>query len=327
MLELENHISSLSDAKLLAFVQNALKDLGCHDINAENLWFNEEGIFSPLRSSLIAIGLLITGHEVKTAISYCRWLEKMDRALLACLEREEIFQKEDFFAVLEALFDVAKRFDNIDVPEIEFDGVKEHHSSHFSILTSVLGMNTGHGAIAAGRNQIVSFGPHYYPLGQMDKFGIIRKATRGMDSFQDVRFTSTPFSIKYWSKLVGSEVCDKPSAIWSEVEIEELDKGIQLTSRYENLGHETSFAFAFFIKSDCMIRGMQNFHQNTLERYRGPSETIICQSGEDRLEIRPCFKSYMQIIPLAGGNHFWGANFLLAYDVDNLQNPLRWALY
>jgi len=287
-------------------------------------------------------------------------------AFIYCfLEQEEKFQQQNFSSIHQVLFQAAKKIANLKINflqhEIQFSsedeknlplqaifsylencsdssfnyrkevvknnfGINSYFSKPFSVITSACGVNTGLGSIRAAHNHITSFGPHYNPLGEMEKYGIFRQAFSGVESLQDVSVKFEPFRSSAWTKCISSESKLMPSDIWIETSLEEIDDEIHLSVRFENFGENLPISFAFFIQSKKISMLDKSFHQNSLERFRGKSETISCQSKSEILEISAKFDSYMQVIPLAGGDHFWGADFLLAYDIEDLNNQYHWII-
>lgn len=200
------------------------------------------------------------------------------------------------------------QFDEQIVPDKK-DGVFCDSSERFDIALAFSGKNIGFGSIKAGKNWIRSFGLHHHPLGQMENFGMDRES----ENLKDVRVVQglNQYSITGWTKLVRGD-------IWTEVELQREGNAIDLYFRIENFGKEAELALALFISADTIHVGKQEIKPKTLSRYRGAAEPISCRTGQEVLQIIPSKSSGMQIIPLAGNQHFWGAGFLVAFDIPDL---------
>ena len=88
-----------------------------------------------------------------------------------------------------------------------------------------------------------------------------------------------------------------------------------------------SVAFSFFVKAlRCRVASQQEFlYPRTLERYEGEVQTVAFEGQDHVLELRSLScKGTMQVIPLAGGNNFWGADFLVAYLLSAEQRQYQW---
>ncbi len=62
-----------------------------------------------------------------------------------------------------------------------------------------------------------------------------------------------------------------------------------------------------------------------LDRYEGDPQTLTFEGRHTTLVLRSLFfKGTMQVIPLGGGNNFWGADFLVAYLLRPDQSHYQW---
>jgi len=87
-------------------------------------------------------------------------------------------------------------------------------------------------------------------------------------------------------------------------------------------------AFSFFVKArQCQVN--QNFIllPGKLERYEGDIVPIRFHGLQGALELRALtHKGQMQVIPLGGGDNFWGSNFLVAYTLDPAHRDYHWSI-
>ena len=79
-------------------------------------------------------------------------------------------------------------------------------------------------------------------------------------------------------------------------------------------------SMVLFLKSPRLILGGKAcVDRGSLERYEGKSLPIELQGAQDKIFIHPDPSLKMQVIPLAGGDHFWGADFIVAFPLSALQ--------
>jgi hypothetical protein len=118
---------------------------------------------------------------------------------------------------------------------------------------------------------------------------------------------------------------EKFRGIWLEVAQEFKKPHFYLKTMFLGLDGWDSVAFSFFIKAALCKVQSQSLHPRTLERYEGEAQLLLLEGQENILELRPLsFKGTMQVIPLAGGDNFWGADFLVAYFMTPNQRHYQW---
>lgn len=157
-----------------------------------------------------------------------------------------------------------------------------------SIALATEGEGIPLGALAMGKVHIPAFGPHVYPLNNQALFGIRRTiADTG------------------WASCFGLP------EVWLETKITEGS----LHTKWQGLTSEKKVAFAFFVQADQAYVGEEVFAPQTLPRYLGPARPIVFTKGETKLYMEGRLTGKMELIPLAGQDHFWNAQFLLSFDI------------
>jgi hypothetical protein len=157
------------------------------------------------------------------------------------------------------------------------------------IAWTLNGSRAGAGAMRAGSVRIVAFGPHAYPLSNPHLFGISEAGTQ-------------------WFCATAQK------DVWFQVEAKE--EGFSLHSL--GITFEKPMAFVFYVKAgECRI-GDRVFKPKSLQRFLG--EASVVQFDEAFLAIDRPLK--IELIPLAGGENFWGADFLLAFWLSPLSNKV-----
>lgn len=200
------------------------------------------------------------------------------------------------------------------------------------VICTLHGEHTGLGALRFGDVEIVNYGPQYLPLGECHGFGIEGNALsdHGMRR-STIEWRPHFFSLKGCTRLV-----DQPSTspfemgkfrgIWLEVMQEFKKPHFYLKTNFLGLDGWEAVVFSFFVKADkCKLSSQQLLLPRTLERYEGEVQTLTFETQQSVLELRSLsFKGSMQVIPLAGGNNFWGADFLIAYALSPDQRQYQW---
>ena len=207
-----------------------------------------------------------------------------------------------------------------------------YRSSSQHVFCTLHGGHTGLGSLRYENIEIVNYGPQYLPLGECSGFGIEGNALSDHGMRRSViEWRPHAFSLKGCTRLV-----DQPSfsplemgkfrGIWLEVAQEFKKPHFYLKTSFLGLDGWESVAFTFFVKAErCRTQSQECLLPRTLERYEGPAQTLTFESQGSELVLRPLsFKGTMQVIPLAGGNNFWGADFLVAYLLSPDQRNYQW---
>lgn len=172
---------------------------------------------------------------------------------------------------------------------------------------SLEGVHGGFGHIQAKGASIVTMGPHFFPLGLSDLYGIYRTK----DSFDDVHIAKDPFAFKGWTRLAHKQ---KPSDLWMEVSAKEDGETLKLSVKFLHFTDFSPVSMVFFVKANkVVVNPFFEVYPSSLERYQGGSEKVSLSDGA--LTLNAQFEGEMQVIPLAGGPYFWGADFLVAYAI------------
>ena len=194
-----------------------------------------------------------------------------------------------------------------------------------SFVCSFSGVNTGLGALHKDQVKIISFGPHFTPLADSDRYGIYRTSLGSLNPFHDLKIGKRQKKsfIEGWARLISpltSKVYHhnmtvvQPGKQWLFFSaIGEKNRAI-LETKLLKYSEADPLYFAFFVSAEkACIRGAPPILPANLHRYFGDSCPVVFEKKGKQLKIDPKYRSKMDIIPLAGKHHFWGANFLLAF--------------
>lgn len=203
----------------------------------------------------------------------------------------------------------------------------------FNLICSASGSNTGIGSIHKDQVHITNMGPHFYPLGNLEGFGIYRTCVKD-GSFKDImiKIDDGMLDFKGWARLISPELsthgCSKvkPGNSWMEFHMEGLETKCKLTVKC--LQNESApLAFTFFIKAEqALVDQKFELLPKSLDRYSDQTTSMTFKRGNSSLTIHPSYEGKMEVIPLAGKNHFWGADFLLAFPISPDQKRFSWEI-
>lgn len=205
-------------------------------------------------------------------------------------------------------------------------GAAVFQNSAYSWGVSVLGHHTGLGSFAKKKTQIVSFGPHFFPLGEIRYYGIERNYNPLEGASKDLLFEmgEEGFFFQGWTKAV---YVPEEGRLWLKATLIQGKDALRLQIQTEHLNQKNPFAFVFFVSAKSAEIGSQvKLCSSSLDRYVGQKEAIYFSSGEEKLLIEPQFSTEQEVIPLAGMNHFWGADFLVAHTIPLHNQIYEWII-
>jgi hypothetical protein len=161
------------------------------------------------------------------------------------------------------------------------------------IVWTLNGSKAGAGAMRLGSVRVLAFGPHGHPLTHSNLFGICEAGS------------------KWFCSAAQKEV-------WFQVEANSSSFSLHSLG----ISFEKPMAFAFYVKAgECRI-GERVFKPKSLQRFLGEASAV--QFDGATLEIDRPLK--IELIPLAGSQSFWGADFLLAFWLSPLSNKVFFRL-
>lgn len=156
------------------------------------------------------------------------------------------------------------------------------------------------GSIDFGSVIVTAMGPHYFPLGELENFGVYR----GGNDFSDIRVSEN--KIDGWTRS---------NDMWIRCVAEKIAKRVQIKTMFENRDSQKPFAFVFFVRAESIELLGKKYHRGSLHRFQGVGSMVDLIGVNERVRIVASSKGAMQIIPLAGDDSFWGAYFLVAFEI------------
>ena len=200
----------------------------------------------------------------------------------------------------------------------------------FSLACSFSGVNTGMGVFHKRDVGILSFGPHGAPLGDLDQYGIYRTCSFSLSKpFRDLEISkgSDHFFAYGWTRTFSSKPLGETaqnttlnpvsssnlSKQWIYLSLEVSRSKMVVTSRLLRREEKDPLFFAYFVVAERAHIGDSSFASSTLNQYQGENREIVFEKKGERLFLTPQTEGQMDVIPLAGGSYFWGADFLVAF--------------
>lgn len=221
-----------------------------------------------------------------------------------------------------------------------------------NLVCTNVGGKTGLGCLHFGDVHIVNYGPQHFPLGGCEGFGIECGANnKDRDSYQKnidhenseiisiSLSNNSEFHLRSCVRIVGKPPCKNSAAlfrnaehsgIWAEISQKFDEDAFHLSATFLGLKESEemeSLAFSFFIKAKhCEING-KKIKSCSLDRYQGAVRTINFHSDRNSVKIDSLrTDGEIQVIPLAGGDNFWGADFLIAYLLKSKLQTYHWQI-
>lgn len=215
--------------------------------------------------------------------------------------------------------------------------VKPAQTSHFSdeclglvakrdaegtLVCTASGCKSGMGTFLYKDAGILNYGPQGLNVGNCSGFGLA-----GLGQKIRLQDDESYFSLSYLTRLAApsgrrcaiTQLNDSDySASWMEAALEGGLEGIANRVRFEGLAIQTPILFSFFGKGEvCTISGLHQLRPRSLDRYQGPPDTLLFSGQEGSVRIGPLEgSSHLEVIPLAGDESFWGADFLATFTVQ-----------
>lgn len=204
--------------------------------------------------------------------------------------------------------------------------------AQFAICT-LHGSQTGLGTLKFKDIEFISYGPQHLPLSDCQGYGIEGNALSDQGMRRSIiEWKRHSFSLSGCARMVDQPVASSCfgsyRGIWLEVCQEFKIPHFHLNTNFLGLEGWDSIAFSFFVKAqECEIKNHKVLLPCTLDGYEGEPQTICLRSHLKEVSLScPAFNGKMQVIPLAGNESFWGANFLIAYHMDPSQSSYEWQI-
>jgi hypothetical protein len=220
-----------------------------------------------------------------------------------------------FFAALPATVKKAPTF--LDA-ELGIFAWKREEETFFSTAS---GCKSGMGAHLFRDVGILNFAPQKLPLGECERFGLAGRAMvfsfeekgRGVEIASTCRLASSRSGTNEIDGLMNSSY----SGLWISAKLFYELHQMRLVAQLEGTSALENWVFSFFIKGKfCFVAGSHKLAPRSLDRYLGPPQEVEVRGERGKCSLQASGAAKMEVIPLIGGDHFWGADFLIAYTLE-----------
>ncbi len=201
------------------------------------------------------------------------------------------------------------------------------HSESSSSYMTLSGWNSGLGAIRAGGVEVRAFGPQNWALDDTRSFGLMQirpvAASAHLEGGEFVEpgvltvdKTASHACLRGWTRSFA-----RPD-VWMHLDAKMNQASASCQLRFTGLSPEHRLAMAFYIKSfSCSLESGRVFRPRSLQKYEGSFEPI---SFDGHLRLECSEKLPIKIIPLAEGDCFWGASFLVCFELNPSVNVISY---
>lgn len=174
---------------------------------------------------------------------------------------------------------------------------------------------------------IINWGPQTTPAGICEGFGL---AGRG----QKVQLEETEhhFALSFQCCLASPAVRETGfshlrdagySGAWMEALIEGNNEEISCRMHFRAFNEIKPLLVMFGKGRACLVAGSHQLKPRSLDRYGGPAQPVHLIGHLGNVCIVTDNMAHMEIIPLAGDESFWGADFLIAYTLNHSEASLK----
>lgn len=205
-----------------------------------------------------------------------------------------------------------------------------------SAVSTLSGGGTSMGCLYREDVQIVSFGPQHLPLGDCRGFGIESQENHLPQSQIEVSAANQAYSIQGLVRLSPRPKTSvsqatfrngEHSGFWIDVKQNYQNKQLTIETIFRGLFDISMLAFVFFVKARSCAVNSKVVNLRSFERYQGKIKDITLHGEQATLMIEAGRnQGEMQVIPLGGGNNFWGADFLVAYPLVSDEYSYSWTI-
>lgn len=200
-------------------------------------------------------------------------------------------------------------------------GMVSRRSESSSLILLGSGCKSGMGAFLHEGGGVINFGPQLVPTGNLSGFGL---AGRGQDieledSEEGFRFRAccslAAPSKRYVEpfRLWDSGCC----GMWIKADSAGSLEHIELKLHLEGYRPLSAYCFSFFGKGEkALIAGSHHLSPRSLDRYSGPAQPLLFWGAGGGVTVHALDGvAHMEVVPLAGDESFWGADFLATYSL------------
>lgn len=189
-----------------------------------------------------------------------------------------------------------------------------------SIAGAIKGERSGLGAFHLNEVSLINFGPHQGNLDDFSHFGISSPLENSRLGETVEKQDEKGFLLEGWVRTHFQE------NTWLHLKTVAEQRELKIQFSFDEIvsGH----VIFFFKAKEALIedRGA-TLHAKGLEKHRGRALPVSFFAGGETMRIEPWQAGEMQLIPLSGGDEFWGADFYLSYDLSPKRSSYGWKVF
>lgn len=198
-------------------------------------------------------------------------------------------------------------------------GIVSKKTCRTTSLGLASGCKSGLGTFLVGDAGVLNFGPQISPVGNCSGFGLAGRGEKiviQQHEDQDLLSYRCRLAAPSSRETGFAHLKDSGySALWIFGELQLKTTEMLFKGRIEGCRSLNGLIFALFAKGkSCLVSGSHKLQPRSLDRYQGPLE-LLEFIGEDSSVCCDFSQGadQMEVIPLAGDQSFWGADFLVAF--------------
>lgn len=204
-------------------------------------------------------------------------------------------------------------------------GYISHREKSRTCSFKLTGYQTGLGCVHMDGIRLVNFGPMSTEYLKLSTFGVDRLPTGDGEELEDVLMEREVDAVSL-SGWIRTQEEEGRKQLFSKCQMHYqnsiLDLKVDAFSRAEESG------FAFFVDCDQItIDGEEVIHTGSPNKYHGKARSLWCQGEHEQIQILP-YSTFQEVtvMPLAGGNHFWGARFVIHFLKPHSAPEMEWKI-
>jgi hypothetical protein len=191
-------------------------------------------------------------------------------------------------------------------------GMMKFSNSEMSMMAHLSGWNSGLFSLHKKEVALVNAGPQVGSYDAIDRFGICRTWGIKERPFQDIVWEKSAYhcQLSGWTQTVALP-------LWLELNARLQAGRATFEVGVQEKVIEEPLSMVLFLRSPKLIvGGKTSLERGSLARYEGRALPLELQAMQEKMLIHPDPSLTMQVIPLASGDHFWGADFLVAFPLS-----------
>jgi hypothetical protein len=191
-------------------------------------------------------------------------------------------------------------------------GLLKFTTPAWSMACTLSGYNSGMFSYHKKQVAILNSGPQVHPLDDAKLFGIDRSCSLKTRRFFETTWEKTAhhFRFKGWTKIHA-----RPT--WMETDYYFQAQKLNLSCFFQEERPLDQLYMTFYCRGDKVtVGGKLTVKKGQITKYEGKSSPLELLADDEAIYLEPDSETEMEVIPLSGGDEFWGADFLIAIKIE-----------